>query len=57
MAQLAKAVLAREVGKPVLVEQIEVADPQHGEVMVRIAACGVCHSDLSDCTHSCGRPV
>ena len=47
MAQLAKAVLAREVGKPVVVEQIEVADPQHGEVTVRMAACGVCHSDLS----------
>src|SRR5580698_5791128 len=47
MAQLAKAVLAREVGKPVLVEQIEVAEPRHGEVTVRIAACGVCHSDLS----------
>src|ERR1700690_111319 len=47
MAQLAKAVLAREVGKPVLVEQIEGADPRHGEVTVRMAACGVCHSDLS----------
>src|SRR5258708_23869508 len=47
MAQLAKAVLAREVGKPVLVEEIEVAAPQHREVTVRIAACGVCHSDLS----------
>src|ERR1700691_6041982 len=47
MAQMAKAVLAREVGKPVLVEQIEVAAPRHGEVTVRIAACGVCHSDLS----------
>src|SRR5580704_9003332 len=47
MAQLAKAVLAREVGKPVVVEQIEVAEPLHGEVTVRMAACGVCHSDLS----------
>src|SRR5450755_286359 len=47
MAQLAKAVLARELGKPVVVESIEVADPQHGEVTVRMAACGVCHSDLA----------
>src|SRR6202020_145497 len=47
MAQLAKAVLAREVGKPVLVEQIEVAALRHREVTVPIAACGVCHSDLS----------
>lgn len=47
MAQLAKAVVARELGKPVLVERIEVASPQHGEVTVRMVACGVCHSDLS----------
>jgi Zn-dependent alcohol dehydrogenase len=47
MVQLAKAVVAREVGKPVVVEQIEVAEPKYGEVSVRMAACGVCHSDLS----------
>jgi Zn-dependent alcohol dehydrogenase len=42
-----KAVIARELGKPVVVETIAVADPRHGEVTVRLAACGVCHSDLS----------
>src|SRR5277367_1221081 len=47
MTQFAKAVVARAVGKPVVVETIEVADPKHGEVTVRLAACGVCHSDLS----------
>jgi len=47
MAYRAKAVVAREVGKPVVVEFIEVAEPRHGEVTVRMAACGVCHSDLS----------
>jgi S-(hydroxymethyl)glutathione dehydrogenase/alcohol dehydrogenase len=47
MAQLAKAVVVREVGKSVGVEQIEVSPPKHGEVTVRMAACGVCHSDLS----------
>jgi Zn-dependent alcohol dehydrogenase len=47
MAQLAKAVIARELNKPVVVETIEVAAPRHGEVTVRLAACGVCHSDLS----------
>ena len=46
MAQLAKAVIARELNKPVVVETIEVAAPRHGEVTVRLAACGVCHSDL-----------
>src|SRR6202790_1745401 len=39
--------VARETPKPVVVEQIEVEAPRHGEVTVRLAACGVCHSDLS----------
>ena len=43
----AKAVICREVNKPVVVETIEVAPPRAGEVMVKLAACGVCHSDLS----------
>jgi len=47
MARKAKAVLCRELNKPVVVETITVDSPQRGEVTVRIAACGVCHSDLS----------
>src|SRR5262245_13440055 len=47
MARTARAVLCRELGKPVVVETIEVAAPRRGEVTVQIAACGVCHSDLS----------
>ena len=45
--QRAKAVLCREIGKPVVVEEIEVEPPRQGEVMIKLAACGVCHSDLS----------
>jgi len=47
MSRKAKAVIHREVGKPVSVEEVEVLSPGPDEVMVRIAACGVCHSDLS----------
>jgi Zn-dependent alcohol dehydrogenase len=47
MSQRAKAVVAREIGKPVAVEQIEVEAPRPGEATIRLAACGVCHSDLS----------
>lgn len=43
----ARAVISREVNQPVVVETIEVASPRAGEVMVKLAACGVCHSDLS----------
>jgi Zn-dependent alcohol dehydrogenase len=47
MARKAKAVVCRELNQPVVVETITVDSPQRGEVTIRIAACGVCHSDLS----------
>jgi S-(hydroxymethyl)glutathione dehydrogenase/alcohol dehydrogenase len=47
MARKAKAVLCRELNKPVVVEEISVDPPRRGEVTIRVAACGVCHSDLS----------
>ncbi len=42
----ARGVIAREKGAPVTVEDIVVPDPQPGEAVVRIKACGVCHTDL-----------
>ena len=47
MSLRCKAVLARELGKLPVVEQIDIEAPRHGEATVRLAACGVCHSDLS----------
>ena len=47
MTQSARAVVCRELNKPVVVESITVDPPQRGEVMVKLGACGVCHSDLS----------
>jgi S-(hydroxymethyl)glutathione dehydrogenase/alcohol dehydrogenase len=47
MGKQAKAVVCREWNKPVVVETITVESPKRGEVMVKIGACGVCHSDLS----------
>jgi S-(hydroxymethyl)mycothiol dehydrogenase len=41
-----RAVVAREVKKPVEIVMIEVPDPGPGEALVRIQACGVCHTDL-----------
>jgi Zn-dependent alcohol dehydrogenase len=43
----ARAVICRKLDEPVVVERITVDAPQRGEVMVKLAACGVCHSDLS----------
>ena len=47
MARSGKAAICRELNKPVVVETISVESPKRGEVMVKLAACGVCHSDLS----------
>ena len=41
-----RGVIARSKGKPVTVESIIVPDPGPGEVLVRLQACGVCHTDL-----------
>jgi S-(hydroxymethyl)glutathione dehydrogenase/alcohol dehydrogenase len=35
-----------EVGAPLVIETIDLAEPQEREVLVRVAAAGVCHSDL-----------
>src|ERR1700704_6124038 len=47
MSRKAKAVLCRELNKPVRVEEISVDAPKRGEVTIKVGACGVCHSDLS----------
>jgi len=47
MIRTAKAALCRELNKPVVVETISIDGPKRNEVTVKIAACGVCHSDLS----------
>ncbi|GHF63444.1 oxidoreductase [Kitasatospora xanthocidica] len=46
MPQQVKAVIARAKGAPVEVATIVVPDPGPGEAVVRIQACGVCHTDL-----------
>lgn len=40
-----KAALAWEAGKPLEIETIDVGGPKEGEVLVRIVATGVCHTD------------
>jgi S-(hydroxymethyl)glutathione dehydrogenase/alcohol dehydrogenase len=40
-----RAAVAWEAGKPLSIETIDVAPPKAGEVLVRIVATGVCHTD------------
>ncbi len=41
-----KAAVVREFGKPLAIEEVEVPRPGAGQVLVKIKACGVCHTDL-----------
>ncbi len=47
MGKQAKAVVCRELNQPIRDETVEVESPKRDEVMVKMGACGVCHSDLS----------
>ena len=41
-----RAAVLEEFGAPLSVQEVELAEPKAGEVLVRLVACGVCHTDL-----------
>jgi len=41
-----KAAVLEEFGAPLTVQELDLAKPKAGEVLVRLVACGVCHTDL-----------
>src|SRR5206468_3832946 len=41
-----RAAVLEEFGAPLVVQEIDLAEPRAGEVLVRLVACGVCHTDL-----------
>jgi len=46
MNKTMKAAVVREFGKPLRIEEVEVPRPGPGDILVKIEACGVCHTDL-----------
>ena len=46
MVHEVRGVVAREKGAPVELTTVLVPDPGRGEALVRVQACGVCHTDL-----------
>ena len=46
MQKTMKAAVVRAFGKPLAIEEIPVPEPGPGEVLVKVIACGVCHTDL-----------
>src|SRR3954447_1638237 len=41
-----RAAVLEEFAKPMVVQDLDLAEPRAGEVLVRLVACGVCHTDL-----------
>ena len=41
-----RAAVLEEFGQPLVVQDVELAGPRAGEVLVRLKACGVCHTDM-----------
>lgn len=41
-----KAAILIEAGKPLEIQDVEIGEPQAHEVLIKTAACGLCHSDL-----------
>jgi alcohol dehydrogenase, propanol-preferring len=46
MARSMKAAVVREFGRPLNIEEVPIPVPAPGEVLVKIMATGVCHTDL-----------
>lgn len=46
MSQRMKAAVVHKFGEPLKIEEVDVPDPKEGEIVIKIEASGVCHTDL-----------
>lgn len=46
MNKTMKAAVVHEFGKPLVIEEVPVPVPGDGQILVKVEACGVCHTDL-----------
>jgi propanol-preferring alcohol dehydrogenase len=46
MTKTMRAAVLREIKAPLGIEEVPIPEPGPGEVLIKVAACGVCHSDL-----------
>lgn len=46
MNKTMKAAVVHEFGKPLVIEDVPVPVPGDGQILVKVEACGVCHTDL-----------
>lgn len=48
MAKTMKAAVAYELGKPLKIEDVPIPGPKPHEILIKVEASGVCHTDLHD---------
>ncbi|TDQ86413.1 propanol-preferring alcohol dehydrogenase [Dongia mobilis] len=41
-----KAAIVRKTGTPLKIETLPIPQPKAGEILIKVAACGICHSDV-----------
>lgn len=46
MKKTMKAAVLRKIGTKLAIENLPIPEPRRGEILIKVAACGVCHSDL-----------
>ena len=46
MKKSMKAAILRELRAPLAIENVPMPEPGHGDLLIKVTACGVCHSDL-----------
>ncbi len=46
MAKMMKAAVVRQFGKPLTIEEVPIPTPGPGEILLKIVATGICHTDL-----------
>lgn len=52
-----KAAVCYEYGKPLVIEELEIASPEAGEVKVKMTAAAICHSDVHIIGGDWGTPL
>ena len=46
MTKTMKAAVLHALKTPLVIEQVPIPEPGHGDLLIKVTACGVCHSDL-----------
>ena len=46
-----KAAVFHEAGQELVIEEVPTPKPGEGEALIKVAACGVCHTDLHYIDH------